>query len=230
MNWAYVSGYFDGEGCAGIYKVASRSPEYRRCEINFANTHLESLQAIQEFMGCGKIRPRKRMPNTKQQYSLVVGKRADLVRIIPLILEHSIIKADKLREVYDWVLNNVKDLGDNYGTLESIGIARIKQLYWHEGLTQEEIGGRIGVSQTSVAHYMKKHRLLRRTKPEAFASIKNNSKKWQQRSSKLSEMRRRNWQNTEYRENMLKKIRASQEQRIATWKRNRAAKAAVSID
>ena len=228
MNWGYVAGYFDGEGCAGIYHVASKSPNYHKCELTWHNTHLESLVAIQEFIGCGRIDKRgdknKAKETHKDMYALHVERRADMLLVIPHLLEYCLIKTDKLREIQDWLVHHTKDQSQGYGTLDSFGVERIRHLYWEGGLTQEEIAERVGVTQTAVSYFMQKHGLLRRSKPAAFAGVKGNSKKWAARSAKLSEMRRRNWEDPAYRENMVAKIRASQEKRIATLKRNRGEK------
>jgi hypothetical protein len=52
MNWDYVAGFFDGEGCA-IIREHKRN--FVTAELEFSNTNRPVLDEIQSFIGVGKI-------------------------------------------------------------------------------------------------------------------------------------------------------------------------------
>jgi intein-encoded DNA endonuclease-like protein len=49
IDWGYVGGYFDGEGCVFVRRGGYVS-------LIWTNTHLQSLEALQGFLGCGYVK------------------------------------------------------------------------------------------------------------------------------------------------------------------------------
>lgn len=48
LNWAYIAGLFDGEGCLAI--------QPRVCTLSISNRHKQTLEEIQQFTGLGRIK------------------------------------------------------------------------------------------------------------------------------------------------------------------------------
>ena len=102
MDWSYVAGYFDGEGTVRLNEVPSR-PGYLLTGLSWANTHLESLEAIRDFISCGTIRPKARREHYRPGYELVVNRADDVLRVGEQMLPHLIIKRARLKEMLEFV-------------------------------------------------------------------------------------------------------------------------------
>lgn len=154
MDWSYVAGYFDGEGTARC-KAAPSRPEYVLTALTWANTHFETLQSIQQFIGCGRLQTRKlRDGQKKVQYELIVSRMLDILRVGEQMLPHLIEKRQKVEEIMDFVRENRKPIPETWGLLANIGVEEIKRLYWKEGLLQKEIAERLGCNKGAVATFM----------------------------------------------------------------------------
>lgn len=163
MDWGYVTGYFDGEGTAGVYGREKRKG--LRPELIWANTNLESLQAIQNFIGAGHIRDRcKQKLHYKQMYALVVSRKEDIARIIPLMLPHAIIKREALLNVQSQVDYRIARYVQ--GGLKALGVEEVRRLYHDEGLSTIQIGAKVGVTYSAVKNFMKNNGIPRRTRKE----------------------------------------------------------------
>lgn len=53
MNWEYIAGFFDGEGCVGLFCGSAKERKYWR--ISITQKALPVLQAILDFVGYGTI-------------------------------------------------------------------------------------------------------------------------------------------------------------------------------
>lgn len=196
MDWSYVVGYFDGEGTAGVYKIARSSAP--KVEITWHNTHLESLQRIRDFIGCGIIRERSQKkpgyPGAKAMYSLVVATKSDIARIVPLMIPLSIIKREALQNVLakcDYLITPGKR-----GVVSALGVDEVRRLYHEEKLSTVEIGDRLGVTYGAVKYFMEKNDIARRNPAERATG-----RTWSDESRlKASEARKRLWSNPDYRE------------------------------
>lgn len=221
MNWGYVTGYFDGEGTVGLYrKSATRNG--MSVSLSWCNTHRESLEALQAFIECGVIRERRHVPRTKPFYALYVERRADLMRIIPLMLPHSIIKAEKLSALLAYITTSMRDAAPGYGSLRKVGPIEIRRLYWEECLTAEKIGAQYGVTGNAVKNYMHRHGIPLRDRVAAGALIHWSSEAVAKQSERVRARRLAQWQDPEYRARMTAAIRAGQTKRIAALKAGRA--------
>lgn len=94
MDWSYVAGYFDGEGCIRSHKTG--------VELNFANTHVDSLRAIQSFLGCGHINKHFTRTNFNC-YILTMSHHEDVLRVAEGMLQFSIIKKQRLERMIFYI-------------------------------------------------------------------------------------------------------------------------------
>jgi hypothetical protein len=105
MDWSYIAGYFDGEGTANI--VPNHGHDSWKFSIVFSNTNLESLEAMRKFSGdLGAIYTydRKRPdPEGGQEWKIShmwsIQAHEQVLFFIDHVLEHTIIKHDKLAEM-----------------------------------------------------------------------------------------------------------------------------------
>lgn len=89
---AYLTGFFDGEGCVTITKNGS-------IQLRIVNTSKEVLDIFQEVFG-GEVKPRKQKVNKPQYHWSVYGENA--VKTATAFLEFSIEKKQQLQYVIEW--------------------------------------------------------------------------------------------------------------------------------
>ena len=147
-------------------------------------------------------------------YGLHVHRARDQVRVIEAMLPYSIIKRDRLIVALAWARGR-KELSGGWGALSAAGPDRIRELY-DSGLTQKQIGQRHGVTQSAVKAYMQRHGIPTRPRSEYVRTAHRDSERWAARTAYLSDLRRAQWADPEYRARQMKMIRATQEQRVAT--------------
>jgi DNA-binding CsgD family transcriptional regulator len=152
MDWAYVAGYFDGEGHVNFKAYPSR-PHYPMIYLSWANTHRASLEAMQAFMACGILRSATKKEGYKQGYELSISRVEDILRVGHAMLPHLLIKQDALAEMLAWAQNSRKSSPETWGLLTKIGPDEITRLYYEEGLTQRQIAERLGVSDSGVSTF-----------------------------------------------------------------------------
>ncbi len=101
MNWSYVAGLFDGEGCVTCGLSTRLSGTHRnwypvaRCVIT--NTDEAALKMIQANFSIGTIQSYRVIHlGSKTTYSLVICKQADVIRFCRRVYPHSIIKKKQI--------------------------------------------------------------------------------------------------------------------------------------
>ncbi len=169
MNWSYVAGFFDGEGCVSLrYRNRMKSRRQKQLAISllFANSNRTSLREMQRFVGCGAIYlSNRRSPKHKAVFNLNISRWRDVLRVAEKMLPHSIIKRHALTHLiatvktHDW---------DKWGELETISADSIRKLYHEEGLSIQQLADKFGVTFGAVQHKMVKHGIPRRTDSEAI--------------------------------------------------------------
>jgi len=152
-----VAGFFDGEGTVGIYQVKNT----REVRLQFANTHLATLEAIKSFMGCGFIMVNNRTVKATPRkicYTLSVRRKADIVKVGEAMLPHLLIKADLMRialeeaRVIRWPYNC-------RGKLEKLGVDEIRRM--SVSLSPSKIGLALAIAPSTVVAFMDRHKIPR---------------------------------------------------------------------
>lgn len=99
MNWAYIAGFLDGEGCFTIYcrrrktKSGVSIPSFEP-RIVATNTNKEAMTKIAEFIGA-YITPKMKHPrksNWNPLWELVIENKATIKRVLENCLPYLIIK------------------------------------------------------------------------------------------------------------------------------------------
>jgi len=84
MNWDYIAGFFDGEGCI----TYGRSKRYR---IMISQTHKEVLESIRDFVGVGYVvEVAKRKSHWKDSWVFYIAKQEDSLKFTLL---HPLLKS-----------------------------------------------------------------------------------------------------------------------------------------
>lgn len=180
MDWSYVAGYFDGEGHAGVYRDGHWG-------MSFANTHLASLEAIRDFLGCGTVQARSRANRTalgtKPMYHLVIRRVEDVRRVGRELLERCIVKRPALERLLAFV-EDKPSRHANHGRLAAMDRAELRRLYWDEGLSSAEIGELLGFTHSSVEALFRRNGIPRRTRGEAMQRVMQ-SGRWRRDPTKF---------------------------------------------
>lgn len=100
MNWDYIAGFFDGEGCFSVYYDKNKRVKY---QVSISQTNEKILKDIQKYIGFGKVynADHKGNKNWKSSwlvaYSLRISKRADILSFIDQIEDKIIVKKDEIK-------------------------------------------------------------------------------------------------------------------------------------
>lgn len=91
VNSSYVAGFFDGEGCVGVYAPRSRPA----VQITMSQRTRPVLDEIRKFLGYGQVRL------NSGKYTLRIDGKKDVRKFIRSIYPYSIVKKDQLRMAYE---------------------------------------------------------------------------------------------------------------------------------
>jgi len=106
MNWAYITGFFDGEGSIVFYRKKTGSNLIYPI-MCFTNANRKVLEEIHQFVKCGGISVdhyADEFRNHKQTFRLQIAKFSKLRELASQMLPHSIVKQEKLTQLLQ-VLN-----------------------------------------------------------------------------------------------------------------------------
>jgi hypothetical protein len=100
--WAYLAGLIDGEGSFGITKHKANTTRefYFYPYISISNTNEVALRFVKEKLGdignlhCVTTKKRKMINYWKPAFQFCIGKRKQILEIIPKILPYLIIKKE----------------------------------------------------------------------------------------------------------------------------------------
>lgn len=200
MHWAYIAGYFDGEGNAGLYPNRGK----KLVRLSWYNTHLASLIAIQEFMGCGHIRERQvRNLSKKRSFVLSISRRAHVIKVIDQMLPYLIIKRDACIAIRNYAETEIHDACPKFGVVAALGEEGLRRRYLENQESVGAIAASLGVSHTAVSHALEKVGIERRP----ATSTKGKPKSAETRA-RMTASRRRLWADPEFRSRQLSLIAA----------------------
>ena len=95
--YAYISGFFDGEGCVGTHIDKRNSPHTINLRIHIANTNYEVLVKIKNVFG-GKIYPHhQHLKNRKDAWDWYIIDRNELKNFLEKILPYSTVKRQQIK-------------------------------------------------------------------------------------------------------------------------------------
>ena len=159
MNWAYIAGFFDGEGYVS-FKTARylKTTRWYGVIIGFSNTNRQVLEEIQKFLrvtnhiSTGKI---GNYPGSKKPcYTLLIQDHKAVLRIAKKLVKKCIIKKSALQRVIGFIENKkwLKRCPD---------VEVLKELYFNQKMTCSEIAEKHGVCLHTICRAFKKHNIKR---------------------------------------------------------------------
>lgn len=149
MEWAYIAGYFDGEGHVSLHQGKRRQLV---AGLFWANTHRESLETMMRFIDAGHISTKDRSEwGRKTCYSFAVTRRADMLRVLEKMIPYLLIKRSAAEQLRDHLLTNRKDQAANFGHAEAVSTEQYTRWYHDEGKSLAQIGKKIGVSVSAIS-------------------------------------------------------------------------------
>ena len=153
MNWSYLAGFFDADGCACIYKDRNAP----RGAVTFVSTDKEVIEDIDQFLkerniGNG-VSIHRVERKTRDAYHLAISSKKDLLILIPEILSRNHIerKKKKLREMLE-LIKQMKD--HNYNRINHDELLRLLR----EGKSHKEIAKIMNVSPQSISGHLWRHK------------------------------------------------------------------------
>lgn len=113
MNWEYLAGWFDADGSVRIVEkkiLRKDKPSYHRkyVYIQFANSSLDVIQAIRDFLGLKRLKITSEeascYPDRKSDYHrLQITKRVDCTRILQELEPRCIAKKKDIRDALEFL-------------------------------------------------------------------------------------------------------------------------------
>lgn len=85
MNWPYIAGFFDGEGCITHNDKGVR--------LVITQTNFKVLEQIKKFVGFGFIiKPTKRKAHWKDSWTYYIAKQKDIYSFLQSALKYLVVK------------------------------------------------------------------------------------------------------------------------------------------
>jgi DNA-binding XRE family transcriptional regulator len=78
------------------------------------------------------------------------------------MLPHVIVKREKLAAMLKYARRHRKPEALGWGALSRLGTTKVSDMYWKDGMTQDQIGVRCGVTRGAVAQFMLRRQITGR--------------------------------------------------------------------
>jgi hypothetical protein len=188
LSWGYVAGYFDGEGNVNLH-ITKRGDWTH--SISWFNTHLESLEEIYAFIGCGRVAPRAVSAlGRKPSYVLRVTRKLDILRVLEHMEPLLIIKRGPAVRLREHLISSVDETRyENHGKVAALSDEELLRMYNDEQLSHSQIAERLGgLSASSITQAFRRRGLAARP-----AGSKSSSKRSDATIARMRASRRRLW-------------------------------------
>lgn len=103
MNWNYIAGFFDGEGCLSIHNRRGKRGGGIQYQLSLTQTDRKVLDQIQKFINAGKVYESDSKGNKKwkpcwlKAYALRISKRKDILSFLDNIEDKIIVKKEEMQ-------------------------------------------------------------------------------------------------------------------------------------
>jgi hypothetical protein len=159
MNWDYIAGFFDGEGC---FTVVNRKNGGIKYQLALSQTEKYVLDEIQKYINVGKVYEscnkgnKNWKPYWKKAYTLRISKREDILFFLSNIEDKIIVKKEELYQKKKILLKlknkrnqKIKDIRENL---------KICKKMREENKTWKEIGEVINKNSESARCFVKENK------------------------------------------------------------------------
>ena len=136
MNWSYIAGFFDGEGCI------TRNDKGVRLVIT--QTNFKVLEQIRKFVGFGFIiKPTKRKAHWKDSWVYYIARQKDICSFLQSVLKYLVVK----RQLAEKTIPKLKIVVDNQQQRKDRRkrLVRMSRKLRSEGLTLRAIGKKLDI-------------------------------------------------------------------------------------
>jgi len=151
MNWDYIAGFFDGEGCVS---VRAHRTGFLRATI--FNTHKQSILKVHKFLkkkGINStIYSRKRKPNWKRCYEVRICQWKSAKAFLEELKNRTEIKRDEIKEKLKVFKINIQRRG-------FLPKEVLKEHYLNKKMKAEDIAKKFGKSKWNIYRGIKKYKL-----------------------------------------------------------------------
>lgn len=96
MNWDYVAGFFDGEGCVYIHNQKRHPKHYY---LLICNTNRKQLLAIQRFIKAGYLHQCQNTAGGKEFWEINIGRHLSVLRVAKELEKRCVLKKRKLQTI-----------------------------------------------------------------------------------------------------------------------------------
>lgn len=207
MEWAYIAGYFDGEGHVGFHRQRNRKQSFI-CTLSWYNSHLESLQAMHTFMGYGYVRKGNGggfSGSKKQIYMLSVSSKLSILDAIEHMLPYLLVKREAILELRDHLMANVNEKRhQNYGKLLAIPQEQYEEWYYKEGKSYAQIAKMLGATPSGIARMFRHYNLEARP---AGGSHLLGTHASEETKARMKASRKKLWEDPAFRAQQLANLR-----------------------
>lgn len=166
IGWEYLAGFFDGEGCIGLYH---KSQKYTRVLVSMSQAVPQEkiLDEIQEFLWTEGFDFTIRLSCKEHvgdkgylrqtQYTLYCVNRTEALRFLQKIEPFLRVKKLKAKEVIAWLAENpVKQRGAKKRPLKKSTAKEMMKMR-ESGATQWEIANSLGFTQRYVSIVLRRN-------------------------------------------------------------------------
>lgn len=165
ISWSYLAGFFDGEGCIGLYH---KTPRYTRVLVSVSQAvpREQILNEIQDFLQAEGFQFTLRLSSKakvrrgyqeQDQYTLYCVNRTEALRFLKKIEPFLRVKKVKAKEVIAWLDENpVKQRGARRRPIKKSRVKEMQRMSTN-GISQEEIGRQFGYTQRYVSLVLRRN-------------------------------------------------------------------------
>lgn len=136
MNWSYIAGFFDGEGCITHNDKGVR--------LVITQTNFKVLEQIRKFVGFGFIiKPTKRKMHWKDSWVYYIAKQKHIYSFLRSVLKYLVVK----RQLAEKTIPKLKIAVDNqqYRIDRRKRLVRMSRKLRSDGLTLRAIGKKLDI-------------------------------------------------------------------------------------
>ena len=166
MNFDYIAGFFDGEGCihrSHRIRPSKRNRDHPIIELTMCNTNREVVENIRAFVGCGHIEVRNR-PRCKPLFVFQIGGWREVLRLAQELEPHCIVKKIPLQRIIAFIKGHPWIHGD----VSTLTKENLTEYYLRRKWSLTQVAKRYGVSPMAVYDYLHRNGIPVRSRAEAW--------------------------------------------------------------
>lgn len=205
MDWSYVACYLDCEGTVGLWKNGSR-PRSKVVSLTWYNSDMQSLQAMRDFMGVGRVRPSTQsVLGTKPRFELALTSKEDILFALNNMIPNMHIKKNAAIALRQHLLDNVdSERGKQHGVLLAVSEEDYRRWYHEEGKSLAEIAAMFNATPSGVLRLFKVYGIERRS----HAGTRKGKPKSEETKAKMRASRSQLWADPAFREQQIANMKA----------------------